>query len=61
MDKVNLDDLKVQDRVYYIPDHLEKILENAEEGHISTISEDGVWVRYRGPQGNLTPISNLYK
>ncbi len=61
MTKIILDELKVHDRVYYIPDHLEKIPENAEEGHISTITEDGVWVRYRGPQGNLTPIKNLYR
>ena len=60
MIKAKLTDLKVNDRVYYIADHLEKILENAEEGYVSTITEDRVWVRYKGPQGNLTPLKNLY-
>ncbi len=58
---IDINEIKKDDRVYYIPDHLEKIPENAEEGHISTIKDDKVWVRYRGPQGNLTPVKNLYK
>ncbi len=61
MTKVILDELKVHDRVYYIPSHLEKISDNAEEGHVTTLKDDKVWVRFRGPQGELTPISNLYK
>jgi len=58
---IDIKDLEVGDRVYYIPSHLEKISDNAEEGHVTTLKDDKVWVRFRGPQGELTPISNLYK
>ncbi|MHA1675602.1 MAG: hypothetical protein ACTSU6_00310 [Candidatus Njordarchaeales archaeon] len=61
MQQVSLRDLTVQDVVYYIPDHLEPKMRNAEVGCISSISGDSVWVRYRGPQGNLTPLRNIYK
>ncbi len=61
MQQVSLRDLTVQDRVFYIPDHLEPKMMNAEVGFITTISGDCVWVKYKGPQGNLTPLKNLYK
>ncbi len=47
--------------VYYIPSHLEKTLENAERGVISTYSNRGIWVRYTdGETGALTDIKDLY-
>jgi len=61
MTKVILEDLKIGDRVYYIPGHLVPIPDNAEVGYITSINGDKVHVRYNGPQGNLTPIRNLYQ
>jgi hypothetical protein len=46
--------------VYYIPPHLSNKLKNAEKGKITQIKDGNVWVKYNGPQGNLTPIRDLY-
>ncbi len=61
MKKLELQEVQVGKKVYYIPDHLENTPGNAESGVVTTVSEDGIWVRYRGPQGNLTPLKNLYE
>jgi len=61
MVKVELETLEVGDRVYYVAPHLEVNLKNAEKGFITKILEDRVWVRYLGPQGNLTSTQYLYK
>ncbi len=60
MTKVNLKNLLKDTTVYYIPQHLPKLLANVEKGVVSTIRDGRVWVRYRGPQGNLTPLDCLY-
>ena len=61
MKSVSVDELQEGDVVYYIPSHLEKKPENAEHGVITSIKDNNIWVRYKGPQGNLTPVKNLYK
>ena len=60
MQQVDINDLEKDDTVYYIPRHLPKTMQYAEKGHVSTIKNNRVWVRYNGPQGNLTPIKDLY-
>lgn len=61
MEKVNLEELEVGDRVYYVAAHLTVTLDNAEKGFVTKILGDKVWVRYLGPQGNLTRVQDLYK
>lgn len=59
--KVNMDTLEVGDKVYYVASHLDVNIENAEQGFVTKIFEGRVWVRYVGPQGNLTAVGNLWK
>jgi len=52
---------EVGDIVYYIPSHMEKTLENAEEGVVSTVDSRGIWVRYTsGDTGAKTELADLY-
>jgi hypothetical protein len=61
--KVSIKNLEVGDRVYYVPNHLFPNMNNAELGFVTKIDlgNQRVWVKYKGPQGNLTPIENIYK
>ena len=61
MEKVNPRDLKIGDRVIYVPNHKIPQPKNGEVGYVTKIDGKNVWVRYNGPQGNLTPVENLYK
>jgi len=60
MKRVKVEELHEGQTVYYIPSHLSTTLINAEKGYVTTLKDRKVWVRYKGPQGNLTPINNLY-
>lgn len=62
MNRVILSELYAGKTVYYIPSHLDKTIDNAERGTISTVSERGVWVRYTtGDTAAKTDIHDLYK
>lgn len=62
MRKVNKSELKEKDVVYYIASHEDKTMENAERGIVSTVNENGIWVRYTdGETGALTNECDLYK
>ncbi len=60
MTKVNIKDLEIDQRVYYVANHLEATAKNAEEGFVTMIKDNKVWVRFRGPTGELTPVNNIY-
>lgn len=61
MTNVKLIDLYVGKTVYYIPSHCDNIIDNVEAGQVSTINENGVWVRYTtGDTGAKTNLSDLY-
>ena len=61
MVKAKIEDLKEGKTVYYIPSHLDPIVQNAEKGRVSTVNERGVWVRYTdGDTGAKTNIEDLY-
>lgn len=61
MQKVDIEELETGDTVYYIASHLAKNLDNAEKGNVTQIKDGRVWVKYNGPQGNLTRVQDLYK
>ena len=61
MTQIDLKTLKIGDKVLYVPCHLDSKPENAEEGYVTGISGCRIWVRYKGPQGNLTPQDRLFK
>lgn len=60
MKRVNPKDLQVGMDVYFVPRHLEPDIKNAEAGTVTMIRGENVWVKYLGPQGNLTPAECLY-
>ena len=60
MKRVNPKDLQVGMDVYFVPRHLEPDIKNAEAGTVTMIRGENVWVKYFGPQGNLTPVECLY-
>jgi len=61
MENVKQSNLHVGKIVYYIPKHLLKIVDNAEKGTVSTVNENGIWVRYTdGDTGAKTNIEDLY-
>jgi len=57
----NITDIKINDWVYYVPDHLESLVDNASKGIVTLIKGDTIWVRFRGPTGELCQLKNLYK
>ncbi len=62
MTNIKQSDLKEKDVVYYIPSHMDKTIDNAERGVVSTVNERGIWVRYTdGETGALTNECDLYK
>ncbi len=61
MTKISLDDINVGDIVYYVPRHLEIKVNNAEKGFVTAIKGASVWVKFKGPTGELTPADCLYK
>jgi len=61
LQKLNLEELNNGDVVYYIPPHLEKKIENADRGIVTSIKDDHIWVKFNGPTGALTPLECLYK
>lgn len=47
--------------VFYVASHLDKTMENAERGIVSTVDDRGVWVRYTtGDTGAKTDMKDLY-
>ena len=60
MTQAKIGQLDVGQKVYYIPRHKEKKPENAEEGVVTSIRDNHVYVRFKGPGGELTPIEMLY-
>jgi hypothetical protein len=61
LQKLKIEELNEGDVVYYIPQHLEKTMKNADRGIITKIKDGHVWVRFRGPTGALTPVDFLYR
>ncbi len=51
---------KVGDVLFYVPSHLDLKDENTERGVVTQIDAGHIWVRFKGPTGELTPIDNLY-
>jgi len=51
---------KIGDTLFYVPNHLDKKDENAEKGVVTQIDSGHIWVKFKGPTGELTPIGNLF-
>ncbi len=61
MTNIAYDELNELDVVYYIPPHKDKTPENGERGVVKKKKDGKVWVRFLGPDGELTPLKDLYK
>ena len=62
MTNIIKEDINVGSVVYYIASHEDKTMENAERGVVSTINENGIWVRYTdGDTGAKTDECDLYR
>ena len=63
MQKINIKNIRKGDHLLYIPKHLPTCASNGEKGIVTMIDarKNRIWVKFKGPQGELTPVGCLWK